>query len=91
MVGSGIFFTTSTLARQYGAPPLLAGFLVVAAACALTALRYSEFASLESERRFAIPIRPRAFQPRPILDNRLRPVPGIQFCRRRFTLDRPPR
>lgn len=47
MVGSGIFLTTSTLARQYGAPSLLAGYLLAAAACALTALCYAEFASLE--------------------------------------------
>jgi APA family basic amino acid/polyamine antiporter len=47
MVGGGIFLTTSALARQYGAPSLLAGYLVAAVACALTALCYAEFASLE--------------------------------------------
>ena len=47
MVGGGIFLTTSTLARQYGAPSLLAGYLVAALGCALTALCYAEFAALE--------------------------------------------
>lgn len=47
MVGGGIFLTTSTLARQYGAPSLLAGYLVAAIGCALTALCYAEFAALE--------------------------------------------
>lgn len=47
MVGGGIFLTTSSLARQYGAPSLLAGYLVAALGCALTALCYAEFAALE--------------------------------------------
>lgn len=47
MVGGGIFLTTSTLARQFGAPSLLAGYLVAALGCALTALCYAEFAALE--------------------------------------------
>jgi APA family basic amino acid/polyamine antiporter len=47
MVGGGIFLTTSTLARQYGAPSLLAGYLVAALGCALTALCYAEFAALK--------------------------------------------
>lgn len=47
MVGSGIFLTTSTLARHYGAPSLLVGYLVAALGCALTALCYAEFAAIE--------------------------------------------
>ena len=47
MVGGGIFLTTSTLARQFGAPSLLAGYLLAALGCALTALCYAEFAALE--------------------------------------------
>jgi APA family basic amino acid/polyamine antiporter len=47
MVGGGIFLTTSSLARQYGAPSLLAGYLVAAVGCGLTALCYAEFAALE--------------------------------------------
>lgn len=35
------------MARQYGAPSLLAGYLVAALGCALTALCYAEFAALE--------------------------------------------
>ncbi len=46
-IGGGIFLTTSTMARQYGAPSLLAGYLVAALGCALTALCYAEFAALE--------------------------------------------
>lgn len=46
-VGGGIFLTTSTMARQYGAPSLLAGYLVAALGCALTALCYAEFAATE--------------------------------------------
>jgi len=46
-IGGGIFLTTSTMARQYGAPSLLAGYLVAALGCALTALCYAEFAATE--------------------------------------------
>lgn len=47
MVGGGIFLTTSQMAHQYGAPSLLLGYLVAAVGCALTALCYAEFASME--------------------------------------------
>jgi APA family basic amino acid/polyamine antiporter len=47
MVGAGIFLSTSTLARQYGAPSLLWGYLVAGLGCALTALCYAEFAAME--------------------------------------------
>lgn len=47
MVGGGIFLTTSGMAHQFGAPSLLAGYLVAALGCALTALCYAEFASME--------------------------------------------
>lgn len=39
--------TTAAMARQYGAPSLLAGYIVAALGCALTALCYAEFAAME--------------------------------------------